>query len=235
MTLGEFSLVFALGLAASLHCVQMCGPIVISYSVSLARHGASRGGIRRQVLLAHLGYNAGRVLTYTALGALAGAAGSGIGMLGKLAGLASGARMVSGAAMIVTGLLILGVLPRKVLVQVERRGAIALFSRSVGRLLISSRALGKFGLGLILGFLPCGLIYGALLKAMETARPLAGALTMVAFGMGTAVALLGMGTIGSVAGLRLGGWGNRVAGASILTAGAILVWRGWTAGPVCHG
>jgi uncharacterized protein len=188
-----------------------------------------------EVWLAHLGYNAGRVVTYAALGALAGAAGSGVGILGKLAGLASGVRLVSGAAMIVTGLLILRVLPRKVLVQVERRGAIALFSRSVGRLLISSRALGKFGLGLILGFLPCGLIYGALLKAMETARPLAGALTMVAFGMGTAVALFGMGTIGSAVGLRLGGWGNRVAGASILTAGAILVWRGWTAGPVCHG
>jgi MFS family permease len=92
----------------------------------------------------------------------------------------------------------------------------ALFSRSIGRLLVSSRALGKFGLGLMLGFLPCGLIYGALLKAVETARPLAGALTMAAFGMGTAVALLAMGMASSFAGLRMGAWGNRLAGASIL-------------------
>jgi len=227
----EFSLVFALGLAASLHCVQMCGPIVISYSVSLARFGV----FKRQMVLGHLCYNAGRVVTYAALGALAGAAGSGIGMVGKMAGLASAARLVSGAAMVVTGILMLRVLPRKVLVQVGGRGAMALFSRSIGRLLVSSRALGKFGLGLMLGFLPCGLIYGALLKAVETARPLAGALTMVAFGLGTAVALLGVGLASSFAGLRLGGWGNRVAGASILAAGAILVWRGLTAGPVCHG
>jgi hypothetical protein len=87
----------------------------------------------------------------------------------------------------------------------------------------------------MLGFLPCGLIYAALLKSVETARPVAGALTMVAFGMGTAVTLFGMGLASSVAGLRMGGWGNRVAGASILAAGAILVWRGFTAGPVCHG
>jgi sulfite exporter TauE/SafE len=225
MSFVEFSLVFALGLAASLHCVQMCGPIVISYSVSL----------KRDMMLAHLSYNAGRVITYSALGALAGAAGSGIGMLGKMAGLASAARLLAGGAMVVTGILMLRVLPRKVLVQVERRGAMALFSRSVGRLLVSSRALGKFGLGLMLGFLPCGLIYGALLKAVETARPLAGAFTMAAFGMGTAVALLAMGMASSFAGLRMGAWGNRLAGASILAAGAILVWRGIAAGPVCHG
>jgi len=225
MSFVEFSLVFALGLAASLHCVQMCGPIVISYSVSL----------KRDMMLAHLSYNAGRVITYSALGALAGAAGSGIGMLGKMAGLASAARLLAGGAMVVTGILMLRVLPRKVLVQVERRGVMALFSRSIGRLLVSSRALGKFGLGLMLGFLPCGLIYGALLKAVETARPLAGAFTMAAFGMGTAVALLAMGMASSFAGLRMGAWGNRLAGASILAAGAILVWRGIAAGPVCHG
>jgi sulfite exporter TauE/SafE len=225
MSLVEITLVFALGLAASLHCVQMCGPIVISYSVSL----------KRDMMLAHLSYNTGRVITYSALGALAGAAGSGIGMLGKLAGLASAARLLAGAAMVVTGLLMLRVLPRRVLVQVERRGVMTLFSRSIGRLLVSSRALGKFGLGLMLGFLPCGLIYGALLKAVETARPLAGALTMAAFGMGTAVALLAMGMASSFAGLRMGAWGNRLAGASILAAGAILIWRGLTAGPVCHG
>jgi uncharacterized protein len=231
MSLLEFSLVFVLGLAGSLHCLQMCGPIVISYSVSMARYGA----FKREMVLAHLFYNGGRAVTYAALGAVAGAAGSGIGMLGKMAGLATAARLVSGAAMIVTGILILRVLPRKMLVQVERRGVTALFSRSIGRLLVSSRALGKFGLGLILGFLPCGLIYAALLKAMETARPLAGALTMLAFAMGTGAALFATGLAASVAGFRMGGWGNRVAGLSILTAGAVLVWRGIAAGPVCHG
>jgi hypothetical protein len=187
------------------------------------------------MLLAHVCYNGGRILTYAALGALAGAAGSGIGMLGKLAGLAAGARLLSGAAMIVTGILMLRVLPRQLLVQVERRGTAAWVKRAIGKLLTSSHALGKLRLGLLLGFLPCGLIYGALLKSVETAQPLAGALTMVAFGLGTAVSLFGMGVVSSVAGLHMGGWGNRVAGVSMLAAGALLVWRGVAAGPVCHG
>jgi uncharacterized protein len=196
---------------------------------------ARSGAFRQEMVMAHLCYNAGRTVTYATLGAVAGAAGSGIGMLGKLAGLAAAARLVSGVAMIVTGILMLRVLPRKAFVQLERHGLTALFSRSIGRLLISSRALGKFGLGLLLGFLPCGLIYGALLKAVETAHPVAGALTMIAFALGTGAALFAVGVASSVTGFRLGGWGNRVAAVAILMAGMVLMWRGWTAGPVCHG
>ena len=86
MTPVEFSLVFVLGLVGSLHCLQMCGPIVLAYSLPLDRARAGR---------AHLQYNAGRILTYVALGAVAGAAGRGIGLLGQMAGLASGARVVA--------------------------------------------------------------------------------------------------------------------------------------------
>ena len=231
MSFVEFSLVFMLGLVGGLHCLQMCGPIVMSYSVALAHHGA----FKREMLVAHVCYNGGRIATYAALGAAAGAAGSGIGMLGRMAGMAAGARLVAGAAMIVTGIVMSRALPRKLLVQVERRSALAFLSRAMGRLLVSSRPLGKFGLGLMLGFLPCGLVYGALAKSVETANPVAGALTMVAFGSGTAVALFGMGVASSLAGLRMGGWGQRVAAVAVAAAGVILVWRGLTAGPVCHG
>ena len=231
MTPLEFTLVFGLGLVSSLHCLQMCGPIVLSYSVAMAKGGAFRGDMLR----AHLSYNAGRILTYMALGAVAGAAGGGIGMLGRLAGLASGARIFAGAAMIVAGLAMLRVFPSRGLVQVERRGFAGFLTRGIGRLLTGSRPGGKFALGLMLGLLPCGLIYAALLKSVESASPVAGALTMLAFGLGTAVALLGMGVASSVAGLRMGAWGNRVAGASIVVAGAFLLWRGVMAKPVCHG
>ena len=99
MTPLEFGVVLSLGLASGLHCVQMCGPIVLTYSLSTPKGGALR---------AHFLYNSGRILTYALLGALAGAAGGGIGMLGRMAGLASGARIVSGAAMIVAGVLMIG-------------------------------------------------------------------------------------------------------------------------------
>lgn len=231
MTPLEFTLVFGLGLVGSLHCLQMCGPLVLSYSVAMAKGGAFRGDMLR----AHLSYNAGRILTYTALGAVAGAAGGGIGMLGRLAGLAAGARIFAGAAMIVAGLVMLRLVPTAGLVRIERRTFAGWLSRGMGRLLTGSRPGGKFALGLMLGLLPCGLIYAALLKSVESASPVAGALTMLAFGLGTAVALFGMGVASSVAGLRMGAWGNRVAGASIVMAGVFLLWRGLMAQPVCHG
>jgi len=224
MTPLEFSVVFGFGLVSGMHCLQMCGPIVLAYGM------ASRGHAVR----AHLSYNAGRILTYMFLGALAGAAGGGLGVLGKMAGFASGARLVSGAAMIVAGALMIGLVPSNGLVNIQKHGVTARFSKAIGRMMLAPR--GKFGLGLTLGFLPCGLVYAALLKAMESAGAFAGALTMLAFGMGTAVALLAVGAAGSFAGLRLGKWSNRVAAVSVMVAGLILVWRGLAGTtPHCHG
>jgi sulfite exporter TauE/SafE len=226
MTPLEFSAVLGLGLVSGLHCLQMCGPIVLSYSMTLRPGDAWR---------AHLGYNLGRVLTYSALGALMGAAGGGMGMLSRLAGMASGARIVSGAAMIVAGLLMAGFLPSNGLVEIQKNGVTARLSRAIGRMLLSPGAGGKFRLGLTLGFLPCGLVYAALLKAMESATAWGGALTMLAFGLGTGVALFGLGAGASFAGLRLGRWSARLAPVFVVLFGAVLLWRGLSAGPVCHG
>jgi len=210
----EFSIVFALGLAGSLHCLGMCGPIVLSYSV----------GLRGPKLAAHAAYNTGRILTYMALGALAGTAGQGIGLLGQFAGLASGARIFAGAAMIVAGVLSLTSL---------RWGG--RFRLPVAPLLTSSTMSSKFLLGLCMGFLPCGLIYAALLKALESGTAIAGALTMLAFGLGTAGALFGVGLVSSFAGARFGRWSNRIAAVSVMVFGVILLWRGLSDKPVCHG
>ena len=218
----ELGLVFLLGLVSSLHCVQMCGPIVLAFSLPLNRSDALR---------AHLQYNAGRILTYAFLGALAGAAGGAIGMLGRLAGLASGARLFAGAAMIVAGILMIGLLPSNGLVTIQKRGITARFSKLIGRRLLAPQ--GKFTLGLALGFLPCGLVYAALLKAVDSGTAIAGALTMLAFGLGTAIALLSLGAASSF--VRFPRWSNRLAAVSMLLAGAVLVWRGLLAAPVCHG
>jgi sulfite exporter TauE/SafE len=205
----ELSLIFVLGLVSSLHCVQMCGPIVLAFSLQLAP------GTR---LRANLGYNAGRILTYALLGAIAGATGGGIS---KLAGLASGARIFAGAAMIVAGILMVAHFPTTGLIHIQ--------TKAIGRRLLAPN---KFTLGLSLGFLPCGLIYAALLKAVDTGDALHGALTMLTFGAGTAIALLTLGAASSF--VRLPRWSNRLAAVCIVAAGIILIWRG-IMNPVCHG
>jgi sulfite exporter TauE/SafE len=205
-----YAAIFLLGLISGAHCLQMCGPIVLVI------------GPRRESQLA---YHAGRILTYTFLGALAGAAGHGVAALGQLAHLTSGARIVSGAAMILAGILMVGILPSSGLITIRRPGR---FTRVAARLLGTPH--GKFFAGLALGFLPCGLIYAALLKAMDAATPAAGALTMLAFGLGTAMALAALG----FASVFARPWVNRLAPYSVMIAGAVLLYRGLAA-PHCHG
>jgi sulfite exporter TauE/SafE len=108
-------------------------------------------------------------------------------------------------------------------------GLIHIQTKAIGRRLLAPN---KFTLGLSLGFLPCGLIYAALLKAVDTGDALHGALTMLTFGAGTAIALLTLGAASSF--VRLPRWSNRLAAVCIVAAGIILIWRG-IMNPVCHG
>jgi uncharacterized protein len=114
---------------------------------------------------------------------------------------------------------------RKGLITIRPHGR---FSRVTGGLLRAGR--NKFLLGLALGLLPCGLVYAALLKAMDSAGAVPGALTMLAFGAGTSAALFAVGYGSGFCGR----WMSRLAPVSVMLAGAVMVWRGLT-GPHCHG
>ena len=203
MTFADFGIGLSLGLVSGVHCLQMCGPIALAV-----------GGGRPLVL-----YNAGRTVTYTLLGLLAGSVGKALMFLGGTA------TVVAGAAMILAGLWMTGVVPSKDLITIRPGGR---FSRLTGGLLRAGR--NKFLLGLALGLLPCGLVYAALLKAMHAAGPAAGAVTMLGFGLGTSAALFAVG-YGSV---FCGRWMQRLAPISVMAAGAVLVYKGLT-GPHCHG
>jgi len=224
MTLLDLSLPLGLGLASSLHCSQMCGPLVLAYSLG------SGGGVR-----SHVFYNLGRITTYSLLGATAAVVGNMVGMVGKLAGIEQAAALVAGGLMLIAGCLTAGFIPNSGLVQIG--GVSSFFSKTVGRLITSPYPGSKLALGALLGFLPCGLVYAALLKAMAAETPVAGALTMALFGLGTSTALLAIGIFSSVIGARLGRWSNSIAAASMLVMSAFLLWHGLkpvTTGPPCH-
>ena len=123
--------------------------------------------------------------------------------------------------MIVAGILMIGLLPSNGLVTIQQRGVTARFRKLVDRRLLAPN--GKFTLGLTLGFLPCGLVYAALRKAVDSGSALWGAGTMLPFGAGAASSFV-----------RLPRWSNRLAAAFMMLASALLVWRGLTT-PVCHG
>lgn len=224
MSATEFSILFSLGLVSSLHCVQMCGPVVVSFSLSSSRKAS-------QQVTAHLSYNVGRVITYSLLGAVAGLTGQVFDLAGRLAGVENIVAIVAGALMIVAGLLMLDLLPNRWLQRLDPLRYTTKLLRPLGNRISSPTVSSKFVLGLMLGFLPCGLIYAALLKAMAAGTALAGSMTMMAFGLGTIGALFALGVFSSAFSLKLArlnasGWGSRLTAISVVLLGAVLVWRG---------
>lgn len=220
MSAWEFYLIFTLGLVSSLHCVSMCGPLVLSYSLPLGSRKFSKQ------ILAHLSYNAGRIITYALLGIVAGLFGGTVGFLGQLAGYENAAAIIAGILMVIAGILMLDLIPIKKLQKFNPLLYTQKFLRPLGSRISSSSVGSKFSLGLLLGFMPCGLIYAALFKAMATGTMVAGAMTMIAFGLGTSASLLAIGIFSSAFSLKLSRWGNKLAAVSVLLLGLFLVSRG---------
>ncbi|HXJ88394.1 MAG TPA: sulfite exporter TauE/SafE family protein [Candidatus Binatia bacterium] len=224
MTPIDFGIMFVLGLVSSLHCVQMCGPIVLAYSVALE---SAQSPAIPSLLQNHIAYHTGRILTYSALGALAGVVGAMLGVVGRLAGFGQILAVVAGGLMILVGLSLFGLIPASIIQSKLFRVPSSIF-RSIGKLLSTPGLKNRFALGLALGFLPCGLIYAALLKATASGSALGGALAMLAFGLGTSGALLVLGLFSSAIRIRLNRWGRQLAAVGVTMMGILLVWRGTT-------
>ena len=181
---------FLLGLFSTIHCVGMCGGIIGALSLSLPV------GIRNnkpRMLMFITTYNIGRILSYSFAGLVAGAIGTGV--LAS-AGFDQGhaiLRAIGVAMMIAIGLYLAGWLPQ--LAIVEKIG-VPVWKKlePVGRKLLPVASLPKaLAYGLIWGWLPCGLVYFVLLWALTAGNAVQGALTMLAFGIGTLPTLLATG------------------------------------------
>lgn len=193
---------FLVGLASGAHCVGMCGGIVTAFSAPQPLVPAAALW-RRQ-----FAFNAGRISSYAAAGALAGLAGAGAYALGA----APAQQFLQGAAslmLILVGLYLAGL--SGAATWLERLGAP--LWRRLQPLAARLRA-HSFAAGLVWGWLPCGLVYGALATAAAAGSPARGALAMAAFGLGTLPWLLGAGALA----LRLRAW-RAVLGGLVLAFG----------------
>ena len=196
------------------HCVGMCSPFVLFVS---RRYTPPDGG-RRAAFAAQGWYHAGRVLTYAALGALAGALGEVVELAGTLFGLQRAASVVAGGALVIWALVALSDLA-------PRLGAGgSLFSRVAG--VLKGRVPGHpFATGLFLGLLPCGLLYSALIAAVARGGAIEGAAALALFGLGTAPALLGVAAADEFL-ARHRTFVNRLSQVFLLAMGARFLWMG---------
>ena len=170
---------FLIGLLGGTHCIGMCGGIVSALSM---------GGPSRFPL--HLAYNAGRITSYAAAGAVAGALGGlSLTLSGQLP-----VRIVlyvlANLMLVALGLYLTGI--TQALAFTERFGKkLWLHLQPLSKRYLPARTVAQaFPLGLLWGWLPCGLVYSALATALTSGSALHGAGLMLAFGVGTLPNLL---------------------------------------------
>ena len=170
---------FLVGLLGGTHCVGMCGGIVGALSLGAPARWSM-----------HLAYNAGRILSYAAAGALAGAFGAASLTLDGQAPVRLGLYLLANLMLVALGFYLLGV--TRALAFTERAGQhLWRFIQPLTRRFLPAKTVVQaFPLGLLWGWLPCGLVYSALATALSAGSPGHGALLMLAFGLGTLPNLL---------------------------------------------
>ena len=213
----EFGAAFVVGLLGSGHCLVMCGGVATALELAVAPGSVSR-------LTSRVGYQSGRLLGYAVAGALAGGLGSGVLNLVAADTALLIARWLQAAMLILLGLYLSGMW-RAPLASVERWGG------HVWRALAPLRARllpvrgfgGALRMGLLWGFLPCGLVYSALALSLASGGIVAGAMTMLAFGAGTLPAVVFVSALASRATSSAANHVlRRIAGVLIIISGLVM-------------
>jgi sulfite exporter TauE/SafE len=182
---------FLIGLTGGIHCFGMCGGIVGALTLSLPPAPSHPLRARFPYLLS---YNLGRLISYGVAGMLAGGIGSWAahGLSVRHAQLSL--QILAGLFMILLGLYLAGW--QQGLSRVERAGGMVWRRiEPMGRPFFPVRtSLHALGMGLVWGWLPCGLVYSVLIWAIGAGGAERGGLLLLCFGLGTLPALLAMGT-----------------------------------------
>lgn len=208
---------FIVGLFGSMHCIGMCGPITLAlpgYQHDLPR-----------VLTSRFLYNIGRTITYALMGAIIGLAGEGI----SLAGAQQWVSIGSGILLIVIVLIPMSISSRFQLLKPAYHFTDYL-KRKFGKLLKSQSLSSVFLIGVLNGFLPCGLVYVALAGALATGSLVQGTLYMTFFGLGTIPLLFAFSVFGQFIGVNVRRRFNKIVPVFIVVLGIIFILRGMNLG-----
>ena len=188
----EYITVFLVGLLGGVHCVGMCGGIVGALSFSVSPKQKQTPSTLFPILL---GYNLGRLSSYTLAGAVIGGFSASLISLAGLHQSQLVLQTIAAIFMIILGLYLANIWTG--LVKIEIIGKhLWKFIEPLGRRFIPVSSFTKaIPLGFFWGWLPCGLVYSVLIMTLSTGSMSKGALLMLAFGLGTLPNLLAMGFV----------------------------------------
>lgn len=204
----SYTVLFIIGILTSIHCLGMCGGIMLSQSLSI--ESKNKFDAIKPALL----YNSGRVISYTILGGIVGALGSvfSLSILGKAT-----LQIFAGIFMIIMGFNMAGFKAfRKIHIKLP-------FSKCKAK----NKSSSPFVVGILNGFMPCGPLQTMQLFALGTGSAFKGALSMFIFSIGTVPLML---TFGALSGLLSKGYTKKIlkfSGVLIIVLGLIMGNRGF--------
>ena len=172
----SYMVLFIVGMLTSIHCVGMCGGIMLTQSILKEEKS------KFQTLIPTILYNAGRVTSYTIIGGIVGALGS---VLSLSLNVKAGLQIFAGIFMVIMGLNMAGF-------SIFRKINIKLPWSSCS---IKKKPKTPFLVGMLNGLMPCGPLQTMQLYALGTGSALNGALAMFVFSLGTVPLMLGFGAI----------------------------------------
>ena len=195
----SYGMLFIVGLLTSVHCIAMCGGIHLSQCIP-SRNAENTSSSRINVIMPSVLYNAGRVVSYTAVGFVLGGAGmiltggSGSGMPLLLQGIL---KITAGLFMVIMGINMLGIFPalRKLQIRFPRKSVIKINQKQ-------RKEKRPFVVGLLNGLMPCGPMQSMQIIALGSGNPISGTLAMLMFSLGTVPLMLGLGSLVSALGKK---------------------------------
>jgi sulfite exporter TauE/SafE len=178
---------FNLGLFSTLHCIGMCGGILTALMLASPE---SEQKSKLRVFSRSLAYNLGRISSYSLAGLLTGFLGLTIADIFQSANARLILQSIAALVLIVIAINMLGIMSLNK--YVESIGMkLWQHIQPIGKHLLPIKSLWRaFLFGLLWGWLPCGMVYSALLLSISTGTPFDGMLTMLFFGLGTLPSML---------------------------------------------
>lgn len=204
-----YGIVFLIGLLASVStCIAVTGGLFISLASKYDEQAAHLSPAARFVT--YLSFNAGRIISYTAFGALIGLAGSALTLSAAAYGVVTIAVSV---LMLALGIQMLGLMPGAKNLRLQMPAA---FKRWNETLVERRSRAAAFALGALTFFLPCGFTQALQLYVLAKADPVTGALTMLVFSLGTLPVLMGLSLATSFTSGNFKRYFFRFAGAAVI-------------------
>ncbi|NJN27245.1 MAG: sulfite exporter TauE/SafE family protein [Cyclobacteriaceae bacterium] len=208
---------FLIGLFGSFHCIGMCGPIALALPV--------QGNHYFRLIVGRVLYNLGRAITYAFIGLFFGLVGQGL----SLAGLQQWVSILAGIL-----ILLMVLMPAKMAQGIyllkPAYGFTNFLKRKFGLLLRHQSVMSTFFIGLLNGFLPCGLVYIAVAGALASGSYTGGAAYMFVFGLGTLPIMLAVSLAGNFIGLNLRKRINKMIPAFMVVLAFLFILRGLNLG-----